>query len=354
VTLVFDHTTLGQRVLFGTGSAVDNALVALSDLAASRVLIVAGGSWGHVADAVAEGVGVVGRIEDVVPHVPAENARRAVAAAIACSADAVLTIGGGSATGLGKIVARETRLPVVAVPTTFAGSEATNVWGTTEAGRKTTGVDEKVLPRAIVYDAALLASMPARLAVSSGMNAIAHAIDGLWAPRADPVNRAMGTEGLRALVAGLRAMVAQPDSVEAREQALYGAYLAAVAFASAGSGLHHKICHALGGMYDLPHAETHSVVIGYVTAFNAGDAPDAAQRVTAALGATGSAGTALQALRRELGTPASLQQLGLREGDIEPAVDVILPSIPEGNPRPVTRHDLRGLLRAAWSGEEVD
>lgn len=352
--VIFDHVTLGQRVLFRSGGALDNAVEALAGLGAERVLLIADRFAMDLAEEIADRVAVVGRIHDVVQHVPAANARRAVALAQESEADLVLSIGGGSSTGLAKIVARDTGLPIVAIPTTFAGSEATNVWGLTDGERKTTGVDDRALPRTVIYDASLMATMPVGLAVSSALNAAAHAIDGFWAPRADPINRAMGTEGLRALLAGLTLLHAQPESVGAREQTLYGAYLAAVAFASAGSGLHHKICHALGGTFNLPHAETHSVVIGYVTAFNAPFAPDAAERVVSALNGAGSAGGGLYALRKEIGSPASLAELGFREADIPRAAEVILPSVPSSNPRPVTKDDLEVLLHAAWAGDPIE
>ncbi|WP_432990236.1 maleylacetate reductase [Dactylosporangium sp. CA-233914] len=350
--LTFDHHTLGQRVLFGTGAAVDNTAAAVAALGSRRVLLIADPFVADLADAVAARTPVVARIRDVVAHVPIERARTAVAVARDNEVDAVVTIGGGSSTGLAKIVARDTGLPIVAIPTTFAGSEATDVWGMTEAHRKTTGVDPNVLPKIVVYDAALSTSLPGRLAVASGLNAVAHAIDGFWAPRADPINRALGTEGLRALIPGLRALHANPDDLDTREQLLYGAYLAAVAFASAGSGMHHKICHALGGAYNLPHADTHAIMLGYVISFNGPAAPDAQSRISAAFdelpGATG-----LFQLRRDLGAVKSLADIGFAETDIPDAARIILPSIPPSNPRPVTQADLESLLHDAWAGVPV-
>lgn len=349
----FDHVTLGQRVLFRSGAAAELAIRALEDLRSERVLLIADAFVQGLSDEVARRAPVVARIHEIVQHVPGANARAAVELALSSGADAVISIGGGSSTGLAKIVARDTALPIVAIPTTFAGSEATNVWGMTEGERKTTGVNDNVLPRTVIYDPSLMATMPTTLAMSSAFNAVAHAIDGFWAPRADPINRALGTEGLRALFSGLRLLRDESTSLEVMEQTLYGAYLAAVAFASAGSGLHHKICHALGGNLNLPHAETHSVVIAYVTAFNAPYAPDAAYRVSTALGSAGSAGHALYLLRKEIGAPASLSELGFRENDIPRAAEVILPAVPPSNPRPVGRADLESLLRAAWAGDPV-
>ena len=238
------------------------------------------------------------------------------------------------------------------MPTTFAGSEATNVWGQTEGHRKVTGVDDRVLPRAIVYDASLSSSLPGHLAAASGMNALAHAVDGFWAPRADPINRALGTEAVRALVPGLRGLAEDPADLSAREQTLYGAYLAAVAFASAGSGMHHKICHVLGGAYNLSHAEMHAIVLPYVTAFNAPAAPDAAARVSDALGGA-PAGLGLYRLRQTLGIPSSLAELGLEEADIPEAARLCAAAIPDSNPRPVSERDVETLIRAAWAGEEI-
>lgn len=352
MSIVFDHTTLAQRVLFGTGQAVENSVTALEGLQAERVLLIADAFVSELADAIAQRVPVVERIRDIVQHVPVDNARAATALATANDIDAVLAIGGGSATGLAKIVARDTGMPIVAVPTTFAGSEATNVWGQTEGERKTTGVDDRVLPKAVVYDAALSKSLPAHLATASGLNAVAHAVDGFWAPRADPINTALGAEGLRALIPGLRGIAADPDDLGAREQTLYGAYLAAVAFASAGSGMHHKICHVLGGTYGLSHAETHAIVIAYVTAFNAPAAPAAAARVSEALGGEPAA-AGLYRLREELGVAGSLAQLGLDEDHLAEAARLAFEAIPASNPRPVTVESVEGVIRSAWAGEPV-
>lgn len=355
MSIDFDHITLGQRVLFGTGKALEHVESAIEGLGAERVLLIADQFAMALSDEIAGRVTVVARIHDIVQHVPVRNAQAAVALAQEERIDAVLTIGGGSSTGLAKIVARDTGLPIVAVPSTFAGSEATNVWGQTEDERKTTGVDDRVLPKVIVYDASLSQSLPGRVAIASGLNAVAHAIDGFWAPRADPINAALGTEGLRALFPGLRALHADPDDLDAREQTLYGAYLAAVAFASAGSGMHHKICHVLGGAYDLSHAEMHATVLPYVTAFNAAAAPDAADRIAAALGgASGSAAAELWDFRERLGVTGGLAALGLREQDIPEAARLAAAAVPPSNPRPVTVDDVAGIIRAAWADEPIE
>jgi maleylacetate reductase len=203
----------------------------------------------------------------------------------------------------------------------------------------------------VVYDAALTLEMPARLSALSGLNALAHCVDSLWAPRADPIATALALEGARALDAGLRRVHDDPHDVEGREQTLYGSYLAAVSFAAAGSGLHHKICHVLGGRYDLPHAPTHAVVLPYVLALNAPAAPDADARIAQAFGTeTGLEG--LQALRSRLDAPRALRDYGFEEDQIPDAVKAILPSVPESNPATVTPENLERLLQSAWEGAE--
>jgi alcohol dehydrogenase class IV len=314
-------------------------------------MVVAAQAEHAIAEAVTTGLPVVVMHDDVVMHVPVAVAQRAREVAAAHGVDAIVSVGGGSTTGLAKVVALTSGLPIIAVPTTYAGSEATSVWGLTESSHKTTGVDARVLPRAIVYDATLTASLPAPLSVASGLNALAHCVDALWGPRADPIDRAVAGEGIRALAAGLPAVVDDPTALAGREQTLYGAYLAGVAFSSAGSGLHHKICHVLGGMFNLPHAQTHAVVLPHVLAFNAPNAPDATARVAAALGSA-DATAGLIALYRRLNAPRALREYGLADTDIPAAVGPILTAAPANNPTPVTADAIARLLRAAWEGAE--
>jgi maleylacetate reductase len=353
MALTFEHVTLGQRVLFGSGRAAENLAAEIERLGAKRVMLVASGFESEIAAAVTGGVQVALHWREVAQHVPVDVAERARIAAAEHDIDLLVCVGGGSTTGMAKAIALTSGLPIVAVPTTYAGSEATNVWGLTEASRKTTGVDDRVLPVTVVYDPLLTVSLPVELSVASGLNALAHCVDSMWAPRADPINQALGAEGIRALTAGLPQVLTDPTGVEGREQALYGAYLSAVAFASAGSGLHHKICHVLGGAYNLPHAQTHATVVPYVLGFNAPFAPHAEKRMAAAFGAA-SAVDGLDRLRTALEAPRALQDYGFREVDIPEAVQLILPALPPSNPRPVTAENLEALLRAAWAGTPLN
>src|SRR3984957_9220686 len=371
----FVHDTLPQRVCFGSGTAAAQLPAQVNALGASRVMLIAAGRERALADTIARDVPVVLRHSEVVMHVPVEVAARARSAAASGQVDALVSVGGGSTTGLAKAVALTTGLPIIAVPTTYAGSEATAVWGLTAGARKTTGTDPRVLPKVIVYDATLTMSLPVDLSVASGLNALAHCVDSMWAPNADPINAALAAEGIRSLAAGLPKVVADPMDLDGREHALYAAYLSAAAFASAGSGLHHKICHVLGGKYNLPHAQTHATVLPYVLAFNGPAAPDAERRIAVAFGGAEAASRAggaaaasrdggagrvstagaldgLVALKRELNAPRALADYGFTEDSVAEAAEAILPSVPPSNPRPVTAADLRELLRAAWSGAD--
>lgn len=349
MSLIFEHVTLGQRVLFGTGKAAENLAAEVARFGARKVMLIASEFEAPIAAKVAAGIEVALNYDDVAPHVPVEKAEKARAAAAEHGIDLLVSVGGGSTTGLAKAIALTTGIPIVAVPTTYAGSEATNVWGLTEAARKTTGVDDKVLPATVVYDADLTLSLPVDLSVASGLNGMAHCIDSMWAPKADPINQALAAEGIRALNQGLPLIKQDPQGLTGREQALYGAYLSAVAFASAGSAMHHKICHVLGGTWNMPHAQTHATVLPYVLAFNAPDAPDAAARIAAAFGTTEPV-DGLNRLRTTLDAPKALKDYGFAENNIPEAVDLILPVIPASNPRTPTRENLTALLAAATAG----
>jgi alcohol dehydrogenase class IV len=340
----FTYDALPARIVFGAGAARTRLAPEIEALGVSRLLLVASERDAErVRELVAPlGHRVAATFTAVREHVPVATAEAARAMAAGAKADAVLSIGGGSTTGAAKAVALTARIPVVAVPTTYSGSEVTAVWGLTEDGRKITGTDPAVLPRVVVYDPELTASLPRELAVSSGFNALAHGVEAFWAPRRNPVSTAIAQDGIAALAAGLH----KDDPAEL----LRGAWLTATAFAATGSGLHHKLCHVLGGM-GLPHARTHAVVLPHVLAFNAPGAPDAAVRVARALGVDDPV-RGLRALADEMGVPRGLRDLGLREEQIDDVAALAEPAVPDDNPVPVGGGELRRLLRAAWAGEE--
>lgn len=349
-SLSFVHDTLAQRVVFDTGRAVDAVVEQAEHLHIDSPLLVSTESAHAVADEIAARVAPAAHWTDTPQHVPRQVADDATAAAREAGADGIISIGGGSATGLAKAIALETGLPIIAVPTTYAASEATPVWGITEERTKSTGEDPTVLPKVVVYDADLVATLPHHLAVASGLNALAHSVDSLWAPGANPINRALCTTSARALSTALRGL-SEDGGCQAREQALFGCYLSGVAFASAGSGLHHKICHVLGGTFNLPHAVTHSVILRYVAALNLPEIPTIADDLAIALGGD-DAVNALNILYEEVGAPRSLAELGMPEEGIPEAVERILAVVPESNPVEITEENLTALLTAAYHGED--
>jgi alcohol dehydrogenase class IV len=348
--LDFEHTALPIRVVFGSGTAHEKLAGLVDGLEARRVLVIAGEAEERLARELVAPFSerVAGLFTDVRPHVPLAAAEAARAAATRTGADTVLSIGGGSTTGTAKAVGLTTGLPIVAVPTTYAGSEVTPVWGLTENGRKTTGTDLRVLPRVVLYDPELTVTLPPALSAVSGLNALAHCVEAFWGPRANPVTSLIAQDGIRALAAGLPGVIAAPGDLEARSEALYGAWLAGTAFATAGSGLHHKICHALGGAYDLPHAETHAIVLPHATALIAASLPDVDHRVSAALGAPAGtpAAEALAELARSLGVPTALREIGLDERELTDAARLAAEKAPEQSPA-----DIEALLLAAWRGD---
>ena len=339
----FACDALPGRVVFGAGAARTALADEVARLGFSRLLLIAAGGGETVARDLAAPLAdrIAGTFTGVRPHVPVEVADAARKQAAAIGADAVLSVGGGSATGTAKAVALTTGLPVIAVPTTYAGSEVTPVWGLSDGERKTTGVDMRVLPRLVIYDPELTVSLPGPLSAASGLNAVAHCVDGFWAPGRNPVSALSAAEAIRVLAAALPAVARDGTDLGARSDLLYGAYLAGTAFAVTGSGLHHKICHVLGGRYGLPHAQTHAIMLPYVLAFNAPGAPDAASRIGQALGSEHPA-AALQALAAQLGLPRGLREIGLAEDQLAEAARLIEPVVPADNPVPAGAAALRG------------
>lgn len=358
----FVYDVLPGRVLFGRGASRRSLAGEVDRLGAEKVLLVATGHERALAEELAGPLGdrVAGVFTGVRPHVPVEVAEEARAAAREAGADCLLSVGGGSTTGTAKAVALETKLPIVAVPTTYAGSEMTPVWGMTAARRKTTGSSRDVLPRAVVYDPELTVSLPPSITGPSAINALAHCVEAFYAPGANPISSLIAEEGIRALARGIPAAVRSPEDIDGRSETLYGAYLAGAAFAVAGSGLHHKICHVLGGAYDLPHAGTHTVVLPHVASYNEPAIPEVMGRIARALqagrnavaDATPGDGAAagIFGLVEEIGAPTALRDVGMREEDLDEAVSLVLEKAPEDNPRPVDEAGIRTILEGAYSG----
>lgn len=339
----FTYAALPARIVFGSGAARTRLPAEVRRLGAQRLLLVASERDGRrVREIVAPfAAQVAATFTAVREHVPIATAEAVRAAAADVAADAVLCIGGGSTIGAAKAVALTARIPIIAVPTTYSGSEVTPVWGLSEGDHKTTGVDPAVLPAVVVYDPELTASLPREMATASGLNAMAHGVEALWAPGRNPVSSLLAEDGIAALAGGLR--TGEPEPL------LRGGWLTASAFAVTGSGLHHKLCHVLGG-FGLPHARTHAVVLPHVLAFNAPGAPDAVTRIARALDVP-DAVQGLRALADELGVPRGLRELGLRQEQLDEVAARTEPAVPEDNPVPVGGGGMRRLVEAAWAGE---
>jgi maleylacetate reductase len=345
----FHYTGHAARVTFGSGT-LDGLRDEVERLGGTRVLVVHDPSLAPAADRAAASLGrlLVARFDGVAMHTPVEVTEKAIAVVRDAEVDCLVSIGGGSSTGLGKAIALRTGLPLVAVPSTYAGSEVTPVLGETADGAKTTQTNDAVLPKAVVYDVDLTLGMPVRLSVTSGVNAMAHAVEALYSPQANPIIDQIALESLRRMASALPRIAEQPADADARSDALVGAWLAGTCLGTVGMSLHHKLCHTLGGTFGLPHAETHTVVLPHAMAYNAPAAPEAMRRIAEALGVS-DAPTGVYDLVASLDGPTSLAELGFRESDIALAAQAAT-AAPYPNPRELTTDGIATLLRDAWVG----
>jgi len=342
----FTYEPAGGRVVFGPGTLADLPRE-LDALGAARVLLLASDRHaGAVLDAL--GPRVVGRYGAVVQHVPVAAAGEARDLARRLRPDALLAVGGGSAIGFAKAVALEHDAPIVAVPTTYSGSEMTAIWGLSEGGHKRTGSDPRVMPRVVVYDPELTLGLPPRVAGPSGMNAMAHCVEALYGPRANPVTSLVALEGIRTLHRSLPAVRAAPGDLGPRTDALYGAYLGGTALAGAGTALHHKTCHVLGGLFGLDHGDANAVVLGHALAYNAPAIPEALARIEGALGTSDAPG-ALVDLAAAVGAPTSLAAIGMPPDGLDEATRRVVAEA-AGNVRPPEPDGIRRMLDDAWAG----
>jgi maleylacetate reductase len=346
----FAYQALPMRVRFGRGTvaALGEEVAALG---LRRVLVLCSPEQAATGELISAALGELcaGLLPEARMHVPVEVADLARDRAAELGADGCVVVGGGSAIGLGKIVALRHGLPIIAVPTTYSGSEMTAVWGLTRDGVKETGKDLRVLPASVLYDPDLTVGLPVPMSVTSGLNAVAHAAEALYAPDASPIVSLLAEEGTRAMVTALPELVRNPGDLDARTAALYGSWLCGACLGATTMSLHHKLCHALGGRLDLPHAATHAVVLPHALAYNLAAAPAAAEALSRALGSADPA-QALWKLSETLQAPRSLAELGMRERGIEPIAEQVV-AHPYANPVPVTHAGVVGLLRAAWSGQ---
>jgi alcohol dehydrogenase class IV len=348
----FEYTANPSRVVFGNGTIAKLPDI-LSELKLSRPLLLSTPQQIGQADGV-KGLlrgEVAGVFSEATMHTPLEVTERAVEFARSSNADSVVSIGGGSTIGLGKAISVRTGLHHIAIPTTYAGSEVTLILGETSGGLKTTRSDPKILPGTVIYDVDLTLTLPVGLSATSGVNAIAHAVEALYAKNTNPIINMFAQEGVKSLAASLPEIINEPSSPAARSTALYGAWLCGVCLGNVGMSLHHKLCHTLGGSFGLPHAETHTIVLPHALSYNAPKVPRAMEKLAEVLpGSNGDAVMGLNALLDKLNVKRGLKDFGMKESDIDKAADIAV-SKPYWNPREIEREAVRELIRRAWAGE---
>ena len=345
----FEYKALPWNIIFGAG-ALNRLPQELDKLGYSRALVLATPNQSDIGQEIVELLGdrAGGLFNQALMHVPVETLEQAMAEVKRLDADCSVSVGGGSTTGLSKALAFHLDLPNIVLPTSYAGSEMTNVWAVTQDNRKVTRRDNVVVPTLTIYDPELSLTLPPAFAAASGMNAMAQAVANAAAEDANPVSSVMALEGIRTLARSLPAIISEPGNMDARTEALYGASLAAAALGTGTTGLHHRLCHTLGGTFNTPHAETHTILLPHSVAYNAGARPEATRRIAGALDVSDAA-TGLFELAGKLGAPTALKDIGVKETDLDEASAIAVEK-PVKNPEPVTRGRIRALLENAYHG----
>ena len=342
-----------QKAIFGVGTR--NAVAdVMDDLGCSRALVLSTPQQSNAAlDIASELNGLAaGVFSRATMHTPTSITTEALHHVEEINADCVVSIGGGSTTGLGKAIAYRTDLPQIVIPTTYAGSEATPILGQTQDGVKTTLTDPKVLPEVVIYDAELIVTLPVAMTVTSALNAMAHAAEGLYARDKREETDALAVEGLCSFAEALPCVVENPNDLAAREITLRGAWTCGAVLGQVGMALHHKLCHVLGGSFDLPHAETHAIILPHAIHFNEPAVPDELAPITTLLGGS-SPGRALWDFAKVMGAPMALSDLGFAEKDLDRAASIATQNA-YWNPRELTESGIRALLHNAWTGAPPD
>ncbi|MEU6572605.1 maleylacetate reductase and hydroxyquinol 1,2-dioxygenase domain-containing protein [Streptomyces sp. NPDC046805] len=349
----FVYTSHPSRVVFGAGT-VGRLGEEVERLGCSRVLLLAGGRLAAASARVREALGglLAAEFDGAAMHTPVEVTEQALDVLREYSVDGIVAVGGGSTTGLSKALALRTGLPQVILPTTYAGSEVTPVLGETRDGRKVTQSSPEILPETVVYDIDFTLTLPLPMTVTSGVNALAHAVEALYSADANPVTDQQALDAISRIARALPRLAADPADLEARADLLHAAWLAGTCLATVGMGLHHKLCHTLGGSFDLPHAETHTVVLPHAMAYNAPAVPDVMRRIADALGVP-DAPSGVYDLVASLGGPTALSDLGMPESGLARAVELAT-STPYPNPRELTGEGIAELLSGAWHGHRPE
>jgi alcohol dehydrogenase class IV len=348
--LSFTYNGQPARVIFGSGT-LSQLPAEVERLGLKRVLVLATPPQEADAKRLAEMIGdrCAGVFAGAVMHTPVSVTETALQQVKELGVDGLVAVGGGSTTGLAKALALRTDLPQIVAPTTYAGSEMTPILGETKDGNKVTQSSPKILPEVVIYDVDLTLTLPVGLSGTSGMNAIAHAVEALYARERNPIITMMALEAIGALYEALPVIADDPNNTDARAKALYGAWLCGICLGSVGMALHHKLCHTIGGTFDLPHAETHTIVLPHALAYNAPAIPDVMKSLAERL-KTDDPARALYDLAGRIGAKRALADLGMTEAGIETVTERALTN-PYWNPQPLERAALHGLISRAFSGD---
>jgi maleylacetate reductase len=379
----FTSLTYAQQIIFGPGT-INQLGEAVDRFGWQRILICTSASQSRNGQltTVAAGLGrrLAGVYDRVQPHVPQAQVQEALAQANEWGVDAVVGLGGGSPIGLAKAVAaalEEVRtgrpawatqpteqplVPVIAIPTTYAGSEMTAVYGvtqTTQQGpRKMTTSDPKIAPKLVLYDPLLTLDLPPALTAATGINALAHCVEAIYSITRHPLSTVAALEGIRQIMANLPRCYANGKDVAARTALLLGAHLAGSALASVTMALHHGLCHVLGGSAGVPHGVANAIILPHAIRFNADVAApwrQVAEAMEIATQGQSDQGLALAAAERivalvtALDLPQHLHEAGVAEADLPRLAQLASASRTiQQNPKPVSTADLERLLQTAW------
>lgn len=351
----FEYNVNSSRIVFGPGSILKLPDEIKKLNASSPLLLSTSQGIEHTREITVllerASIKTAGAFNNAVMHTPTSVTDQAMQVLEEISADCIVSLGGGSVVGLGKALAIRTGLPHICIPTTYAGSEMTPILGETTGGKKTTRSDPKILPMVVIYDVDLTMTLPPAICTTSGVNAIAHAVEALYAKNANPITSLLALEGTKALAEALPQITQDPSARPPRERALYGAWLCGTVLGSSSMAIHHKLCHTLGGSFGLPHAETHTIILPHALSYNA---PAISGQMSAlATVLPGSGGEGLKGLNILLDlvhAPRALRDLGMKESDIDKAAEIAL-SAQYPNPRPLEKKAIRELIRRAWDGE---
>lgn len=339
---------IATRVVFGDGTLAQTA-AEVGKLGHKSALVLSTPNQATEAQALAADLGPLacGVFTQAAMHTPIHVTEAAMAAYMASGASCVVSLGGGSTIGLGKAIALRTGADQIAIPTSYAGSEMTDILGETVDGRKTTRRDPAIRPETVIYDVSLTLSLPAAMTVTSALNAIAHGVEALYATDGNPVLSLMSIEAMKAFKEGLPVLKGAPQDMQARAQVLYGAWMCSTALGYVSMALHHKLAHVIGGSFNTPHADTHAILLPHTAGFNAQAVPQLLAPVADIFG--GQVGGGIWDFAKASGAPLALRDLGLTEADLDRAADIATQA-PYPNPRPFDRADIRKLLQAAWEG----